>query len=723
LRNNFIVVSGNVEQFGVNIPATDLKLDANGNKTLLNWGDANDNMSHYLSVLATEYRLLKNNGQNYKETIKELYYALLALERLDLYSEYSIRYRDNVGYWYNGAWIRGYVDNTTDCNGWWIRDDISQGFWNNNYLHFGFSNIDYNNFKSIFKTDNMESISQDNIYHLLEGLSLIRKLLDNEYVGDIPVTYVNQHIPNRLNSSGILTGGNCNFSLWAKKITDRMIRMMQHPSPQYPIYLFHEEYNPYNCYFEETLWNFLLPGIGSLIYTFESAVCNIDSRWYIKHPSGYLAEEGAGDDFDTYYFYSYGLARAGNWISVNDQYHFNNSDNTLHEDVFFKLLNGNYNGAVNSVNNSLSSLFNLLNPQIYANVNGKIVKNGPVQVTVLDKYDDYKTRSLATVANVGGLSTFNILRDKRPDFPYEHFPLIWLALHKDEYSNIYLPNSSDYQTDKVYYENRLNSAPCSGPRSYNIPNDYSLDWSYDSRLVWPERCGQLVNEKHEFCGLDYMLLHNLYCLAYSQDFRKLTVKVVQNYTNQTTTENAVDLIASNTITGGNISYQASHSIKFISGFKTTSGTAFKAQISPTSIDYTGYSQSNPCNSLKSAQIFKTISYFDQTRNYSIDELEAGIKNIKIEQKENNLLLDLETKTSNDFNIYPNPNKGSFSIAINSIENRTNTLQIKNSLGVLIFTYNFTGNNVEINLPNISKGLYFLTVISENKQFQSKLIIE
>ena len=83
LLNKFVVVSPNVEEFGNNIPAHNYDLDAN----YVGWGDANSNMSNYISILVTEYRLLKNSNRNYIETLKQLYYALLALERIDLYSE------------------------------------------------------------------------------------------------------------------------------------------------------------------------------------------------------------------------------------------------------------------------------------------------------------------------------------------------------------------------------------------------------------------------------------------------------------------------------------------------------------------------------------------------------------------------------------------------------------------------------------------------------------
>ena len=87
LRSKFIVVSENVMDYGVNIPASDIYYKSDSTKSYICWGDGNNNMSHYLSVLATELWLLKHNNKDYTTTLKELYFAMLALERLDVYSE------------------------------------------------------------------------------------------------------------------------------------------------------------------------------------------------------------------------------------------------------------------------------------------------------------------------------------------------------------------------------------------------------------------------------------------------------------------------------------------------------------------------------------------------------------------------------------------------------------------------------------------------------------
>src|SRR5664279_3274695 len=68
----FVYVSSNFNETGTNIPAECISDD----ESTISWDDGNGSFNHYISMLATEYRLLKNGKQDYSKTICELYYAL-----------------------------------------------------------------------------------------------------------------------------------------------------------------------------------------------------------------------------------------------------------------------------------------------------------------------------------------------------------------------------------------------------------------------------------------------------------------------------------------------------------------------------------------------------------------------------------------------------------------------------------------------------------------------
>ena len=128
LLDDWLVTSENVEQFGVNIPAMDRRVDANGKRIWISWSDGNANFNHWLGILSTEYRLLK-----------ELVYAMLSIERLDLYSEYALRCHHGLVS-PDSDDVSQMVKYPDDINGFLLRDDVTLGFWKQYHDKFG---IDY----------------------------------------------------------------------------------------------------------------------------------------------------------------------------------------------------------------------------------------------------------------------------------------------------------------------------------------------------------------------------------------------------------------------------------------------------------------------------------------------------------------------------------------------------------------------------------------------------
>lgn len=58
-------------------------VDASGGKGAVRWADGMIFQGHYIGFLATEYRLLKNRGEDVTAVLNELYYALNAINRVD----------------------------------------------------------------------------------------------------------------------------------------------------------------------------------------------------------------------------------------------------------------------------------------------------------------------------------------------------------------------------------------------------------------------------------------------------------------------------------------------------------------------------------------------------------------------------------------------------------------------------------------------------------------
>jgi len=151
------------EQQGMSMPAS--RIDTIQQRMV--WGDNTIGLGFYLGMLATEHYLLSNpqtfTGYNGGDTTaltrteNELYYALKGLRRLDETAEISFPSPcDSLGL------IR---------NGFFLRDDVPADFYS------GFTNI--TSVKSDYTSVNVydNEMSQDQVYHVLTGLALIKKFV------------------------------------------------------------------------------------------------------------------------------------------------------------------------------------------------------------------------------------------------------------------------------------------------------------------------------------------------------------------------------------------------------------------------------------------------------------------------------------------------------------------------------------------------------------------
>lgn len=153
----------------------------------MRWGDGMIRHGHYLGLLATEYRLLKNNGQDVTGVLNELYYALNTINRLDKRAEseqdefYQMSLNENL----NGFYLREDVPedfatthwgtealNTRCTNSVFYRNDNAAKLNTGGYINRG------NGYQNVPSLDQMSS--------LMVGLSLVHKLVDDVYIKPKP---------------------------------------------------------------------------------------------------------------------------------------------------------------------------------------------------------------------------------------------------------------------------------------------------------------------------------------------------------------------------------------------------------------------------------------------------------------------------------------------------------------------------------------------------------
>ncbi len=153
----------------------------------IRWGDGTAYLGDYLAVLATEYHLFKQKGMDTEQTVKELYYALIAFERLDSIAEHHI---------YNLP----AQEQHHQKNGFFIRDDVTEEF-----VRTQFKRSSFYSDRSDSKTKAYGAVSQDQIIGLLFGITFIVKYVEDD------LQYKQLRIKRK-----------------AQEIADRMINYLRH---------------------------------------------------------------------------------------------------------------------------------------------------------------------------------------------------------------------------------------------------------------------------------------------------------------------------------------------------------------------------------------------------------------------------------------------------------------------------------------------------------------
>jgi len=207
LKEEFIYFSNNENDLGSHMPAEcrsdTLIYDSNEQNAyeqhFIRWGDGAWWLGHYIAVLALEYRLLKDNNQDYSGTLNELIQALNTYDRLDLVIETCFE---------NGspAW-----------NGFFARDDVPES----NEQFFPRSSPTQINPYLVIESDYKNSCnissgnvpSQDQIISLFLGLRLVNTLVGELNVND-KVQEITGNIIDRMHHSYDLLGLGIDIEVW-----------------------------------------------------------------------------------------------------------------------------------------------------------------------------------------------------------------------------------------------------------------------------------------------------------------------------------------------------------------------------------------------------------------------------------------------------------------------------------------------------------------------------
>lgn len=476
--------------------------DSNKNNTdgqTAKWGDSLGDIGYYIGVLATEYELLRSNGQNTDQTVYELYCALYALNRLD--AEAEVLYSRNL-FINTGATFP-----FPDTPGFMCKDDVDYDFVYNNYEHFNyfgnrgfFSPIKINNslksnehqscwsrvyYETGPKKIDYAFISQDNYYNVLLGLVLARKYMPTN------VTYqVNGQDQN-------FQDGNSSLSREALNIASRVYG-----------------------YFQQRVAGTLTYPDGSLIPWGEGG--------YVEALS-FAHFEAFGKMFINYYGNPYYNPTEGNFAFHDecDRHNYLNTGDGLQDF---------WNGTVGLTGRWIGYYTTSHVSQVFAVGTSELLwdyvadhQQGNDEVVMATNLTAICNCRYDFISNVSGDKMNNyahssawIFEDKNNTTQVlthrnlYHGQLLRVALNG--YATCGYGEYNDFPwTDFNGAASILPLAPCEGTFAYSDgygPQQSSDEWKTTSRLDHPDRRDKSwVDFPGEYNGLDYMLYHNLYYLV------------------------------------------------------------------------------------------------------------------------------------------------------------------------------------------------------------------
>ena len=610
LEQDFL--TGIAGELGHNIPSHERTL----NDHTIDFSDQIIYYSYYISVLATEYKLLSNWNQPTNKVVAELYYALKSFNDLDGFSES----------FFDSQW--GFT-----LNGFFTRDDVAMDYYtgstpNANYVD-AINRLNQNNFGSLavnsfgntsggsgsgwvdyvifaHHSGSYFEESKDQVVALLLGLRIVQKCSDNLY-------YQNNDIKQM-----------------AKDIGNRVVNWIHTPN-----------------------------------------VTPNALHWKIKNPVTGIQVHAGYDAAG----WAYGISKTYKALTGN-----NNPTTAATFDASWQVLKRDFKWGAHN----------------YYIAFGLIPDEGWKMLSLLCSSGCCETNW----AKIDYNSRSNLI----PKMRFWHFPLIWHFL-----------NGGFLATSQSDYEDLLDDAPCFGPYNYGNGNYLHGNFSSPSKFYRQDIEGDDIGgNTGDYNGLDYMLLYNMFLLAYygngDADYINLyNTEVYQDLPFSSSNAIGVGIIgdaayitshktidAYSTInSNGNVTFRAGESINLNNGFQIVPGADFSAIIDDFICNQDGD---------------QYLRVMQQTDNSEINS------SININTPQNNLVA------------YPQPCITKCFLDFVSVAPDTYNLEILNELGSNI-TSVFSNRHfdkgkytIEVACSSLPTGIYLAKLSSKTTSLSKKIIV-
>jgi hypothetical protein len=719
-------------------------------------GDETSTLGIYIGVLATEYALLKKNNQNTSKVCYELFCALNAINRMDMFAE--------------GVW-----GGTGSLNGFILKDDVYASFLTDNYAHFNYYNSSSNSagqaldgngnvitspdavdpknlgsdngfclgggvsrVNSDYKTVNQNpsgnkggvSVNQDQYISMLIGLSLVNKFVDGA------ANWSNNVFPYETSNT------TTSILQEAKNINSRIIG-----------------------YFERTQFILFNPvtltpipsGSGGIAAPLSYAISEAANQI----SSNLVSNGGEGSFFfpmitgPTLIPHSGVYSLTPTPIAVGFPFwsalHYHATSGTSMDNAaFIANLNATCNCGWDPGINPFSGIAcnNVLNT-VCGTILGWLGLSTSVCTSISSVVCSVITIPIPGYTNH---SYSGMLADVN-GWSLQHALLLYQALN----------NTTDGTYGTTYMNTAatlLDRAPCTGPYNFGQANRPDYEWTSDSRIEHPDRrewyndaSGSKNSFPAAYNGIDYMLYYNLLALTSNSrpspsvdlSDRIVTTTLPQNSypyscSGSSCTIGAFETItASNVITtNGNVAYRAGKTIHLTPGFSTQPSAIFHGYVSAFACGSNAYvRQANGGSDDKQDDAYGDMGlYPTHTVNYPAEPVVEAKAAPDYFEVEGSLLPHSSQKTvpahvlMNEYNvqIFPNPNNGQFTLNMQLADGEQASYEVFDMVGKsLLKESNIVGSqNVvqkDITMPVDTKGFFIIRVLTSNGySYTKKLVI-
>lgn len=640
-----------------------------GQISALDFGDGTIYLGWYIGVLATEIHLLKSTGQDYTETARELYHALMAFDRLDMNAEIlwsnwngvvpngnaEINNDEYISHAPWNAATYNWDGDPMPLNGFFCRNDAPPRFENqfngeysfvkggvarlyNSELDSGYLKTTNKGERWIFPPYNYITVkyahggseaSHDQIFSLFMGM-----LLTHQFASGVEYNGVNL----------------------AEKAKKQVLRMVNH--------------------YEK--------------YTFNLAFLNP-----MKNPPyGGMPFNGGGNS----YVFAFPIAVFANYI-----------DNGIAYEGF------PYQTTLNNQNSYWDSL------QLGSSKSIWYLWNWDPNTGFVNHHLRMMMAALSnTFKDHGGPQKLYNMGVTNNDIGWEFYYLLNKALY---------PNNTDHW-DPYAIRDELFYCPCTGPYAFNTISLESYPWNISNRFVFGYKNIQSGNGNSdefgflgEYNGLDYMLLYNLFSMVYSN----YNSAVYANHIDRKLTNNPVypfsgtwgsvsdpqtfiafkTLETNMTINGpadnneaGDISLKAGESITMLPGFYAKAGSSFYAYISNEFDCSAGYFKKNAVDPM-AEESSRMISAAFHRRADSLEEQSRRVRE--------EIGMQVEQEPSADIILLPNPAQDIFSLRFDDLGIQVDMATLYDNTGHVITEYTSVSSGQQIDISFLSPGLYHFKV--------------